>query len=611
MLYYQIAVLNSSLKPLTYSFSTQILPYTLVKISIRNSVKIGVVIKICEKPDFQTKEILEVLDLKFTEIQINLANFISSYYICDLGVSFGLFTPYKSSNLISQVFTKSPNLSPKQTKCLEFVKDNNTSLIFGDTGSGKSEIYISFIKDQLNAGKQALFLMPEISLTPQMQSRLENYFGSSLGVWHSKITPKNKMELLAKFESGEIKLIAGARSALFLPYINLGVIIVDEEHDDSYKSSSKPRYNARDLALYISNKFKIKTILGSATPALTTHQKHPTFRLKGTYFKSDKEILYDENETKITPMLERELRSCLNNAKQAIVFLPTRANFKYMICSKCSTIVSCPFCSVGMSFHKDKNSLKCHYCGYSTYSHTKCIKCQSQVMESKRMGTSEVVEQLNKLFPNANISKFDRDALSTQKKLISTLKEFNDHKTDILVGTQMLSKGHDYHNVALSIVMGIDANLGYADFRAREKTLSLAIQLAGRAGRAGKAKVIIQTQQTQFFKEYIEDYDKFLSDELKFREGLYPPFTRLLRLLISNKKEDLAKRSMQKCLLSLKKISNIDIIGYGKANIEYISSKFRYEILIRSDNPKALIKAGFACYNIPNVEVDMDAINFT
>lgn len=610
MFFYKIAILGSSLKPLTYSSNSKLLQSQIVEVYVKNSLKKGVVLELCDEPNFKTKEISNITEYKFSPTQTELANFIATYYICDIGVAFSIFTPFKRSKFKSINFTKTPNLSDEQTKAYEFAKERQTSLIFGDTGSGKSEIYIKLIAKMLNQGKQALFLMPEISLTPQMEKRLFNYFGDALAIWHSKISPKKKGEILDKFESGEVKLIAGARSALFLPFTNLGIIVVDEEHDDSYKSAQKPRYNARDSSLFLASKFDIKVVLGSATPCLTTFNKQPTFRLKGTYHESFKEIVYDESDTELSARIIKELKTCIEAKKQAIVFLPTRANFKYMVCSKCSTLVKCPFCSIGMSYHKDKNALKCHYCGYSTFAGIKCQSCKSTLLEAKRMGTSEVLDKLRAIFKEANIAKFDRDEITTQKKLTTILKDFNDKKIDILVGTQMLSKGHDYHNVALAVIMGIDENLNYADYRAREKSLALAIQLSGRAGRAGKAKVLVQTRQVEFFKEYLTNYDKFLADEIEYRSGLYPPFTKLLRILISNKNEKTAISKTEICLKRLKKVQNIEIVGYGKAGIEYIASNFRYEILIRSKSPKALIKAGFSVYDILGVEVDMDPLSF-
>ena len=933
MLYYEVAVLGASLKPLTYSSNFKISAYQIVSVPIKSSVKSAVILCEVAKPTFKTKEILEISQLKFSPFQIALANFIAYYYVCEKSVAFGIFEPasdtaqdlrnsqedpmternctceqipvskptsackqtstceqnfiseqnsitarnsaldgnfsatqnsaliknsaltrnstttensvtvinsviapnfvqkqnlkqvqniisqnlalnstaaqnsiqegfvneqnsvsiqnftldqnsaamktainfaappgsaYKQNSIIVQNSTqegdfakgensvsiqnftsaqnsvliqnfdaatqnlasqplsplqigKIPNLTPAQEQARKFAEANETSLIFGDTGSGKSEIYIALIAQALAAGKQALFLMPEISLTPQMTKRLQSYFGERLGVWHSKISPKKKREILAKFNAGEIRLIAGARSALFLPFSGLGLIVVDEEHDDSYKSSAAPRLNARDAAIFVGKKLGIRVVLGSATPALSTYAKQPHFRLRGTYFSSAKRFIFDESETGLSPKILTEIGHSLEAGKQAVVFLPTRANYKYMVCEKCGQIVRCPFCAVGMSYHADAAALKCHYCGFSTFYRASCENCGGEVMQARKIGTGELAAQLAARFPSARIAKFDRDEITTQRKLEALLNNFNAHKIDILVGTQMLSKGHDYHGVDLAVIMGIDEHLSYPDFRAREKTLALAMQVAGRAGRSGQGRVVIQTRQSGFFRDYIENYDDFLRDEAEFREGLYPPYMRLLRVLISHKNEkaaseimnaalDLLRRkqagdsafashdgldarganlsafnlqnsaqqggkrmsnfkfqsldtresnanlSPQKNASNLKNAAQIsacdagagsvnlkperngaaqnfinlaaenlaensaqylkekasesfEIIGYGKAGIAYIASKFRFEILLRASSHVPLISAARALKHLP-VEIDMDPVNF-
>lgn len=877
MLYYEVAALGAGLKPLTYSSNFKIPSYQIVSVPVKSSVKSAVVLRETSKPTFKTKEILEILQLKFSSFQIALANFIAHYYVCEKGVAFGIFEPaseterdfanpatkqnYSSEqapadkqnfalggncgvtqnsatapnfaqkqnlkqvqNIISQNpalnstansiqafddgqnfvsipnFTsdqnsaamkttinfaaapssahkqnsataqnsiqerdfakggnfvstqksasaqnsvliqnsaataqspisqplsslqigKIPSLTPAQEQARKFAEANETSLIFGDTGSGKSEIYIALIAQALAAGKQALFLMPEISLTPQMTKRLQSYFGERLGVWHSKISPKKKREILEKFNAGEIRLIAGARSALFLPFSDLGLIVVDEEHDDSYKSAAAPRLNARDAAIFVGKKLGIRVVLGSATPALSTYAKQPHFRLRGTYFSSAKRFIFDESETGLSPKILTEIGRSLEAGKQAVVFLPTRANYKYMVCENCGQIVRCPFCAVGMSYHADAAALKCHYCGFSTFYKASCENCGGEVMQARKIGTGELAVQLAARFPSARIAKFDRDEITTQRKLEALLNNFNAHKIDILVGTQMLSKGHDYHGVDLAVIMGIDEHLSYPDFRAREKTLALAMQVAGRAGRSGQGRVVIQTRQSGFFRDYIENYDDFLRDEAEFREGLYPPYMRLLRVLISHKNEKAASEIMNVALELLrrkqagssafashdgldarranlsalnlqnsaqqggKQISNFkfqssdlcgddanlngqnvsnlknaaqisacdgdadsvnlkferngaaqnfinlaventaensaqylkekasesfEIIGYGKAGIAYIASKFRFEILLRAGSHVPLINAARALEHLP-VEIDMDPVNF-
>ena len=918
MLYYEVAVLGASLKPLTYSSNFKIPTYQIVSVPVKSSVKSAVILREVAKPTFKTKEILEISQLKFSPFQIALANFIAYYYVCENGVAFGIFEPASdtaqdlrnsqedptterncackqtstceqnfiseqnsitaqnsvldddfsathnfasiqnseltknsttaensvtvinsviapdstqkqnlkqalnsiSQNLASNStsaqnsiqerdfvdeqnsvsiqnstlaqnsamtinfvaepdpahkqnfaiaqnsiqewdFTerensvliqnstsaqnfisiqnsdaaaqspappslsllqicKIPNLTPAQEQARKFAEANETSLIFGDTGSGKSEIYIALIAQALAAGKQALFLMPEISLTPQMTKRLQSYFGGRLGVWHSKISPKKKREILAKFNAGEIRLIAGARSALFLPFSDLSLIVVDEEHDDSYKSAAAPRLNARDAAIFVGKKLGIRVVLGSATPALSTYAKQPHFRLRGTYFSSAKRFIFDESETGLSPKILTEIERSLKAGKQAVVFLPTRANYKYMVCENCGQIVRCPFCAVGMSYHADAAALKCHYCGFSTFYRASCENCGSEVMQARKIGTGELAAQLAAHFPNARIAKFDRDEITTQRKLEALLNNFNAHKIDILVGTQMLSKGHDYHGVDLAVIMGIDEHLSYPDFRAREKTLALAMQVAGRAGRSGQGRVVIQTRQSGFFRDYIENYDDFLRDEAEFREGLYPPYMRLLRVLISHKNEKAAGEIMNVALdllrrkqagdsafishdglnarganlsalnlensaqqgskqmlnskfqsldlrgsnanLNRQNASNLknnvqitardgdtgsvnlkperngvaqnfinlaaenlaensaqylkekasesfEIIGYGKAGIAYIASKFRFEILLRASSHVRLINAARALEHLP-VEIDMDPVNF-
>lgn len=918
MLYYEVAVLGASLKPLTYSSNFKIPTYQIVSVPVKSSVKSAVILREVAKPSFKTKEILEISQLKFSPFQIALANFIAYYYVCEKGVAFGIFEPasetaqdlrnlqedpmterncackqtstreqnfiseqdsitaqnsaldgnfnatqnsisiqnsaltrnsttaensvtvmnsviapnsmqkqnlkqvqniisqnlvlnstansiqafddgqnsasvqnftsdqnsaamktainfavapgsaHKQNSAIAQNSTqerdfakgensisiqnstssqnsvliqnfdataqspvptslsplqigKIPNLTPAQEQARKFAEANETSLIFGDTGSGKSEIYIALIAQALAAGKQALFLMPEISLTPQMTKRLQSYFGEWLGVWHSKISPKKKREILAKFNAGEIRLIAGARSALLLPFSDLGLIVVDEEHDDSYKSAAAPRLNARDAAIFVGKKLGIRVVLGSATPALSTYAKQPHFRLRGTYFSSAKRFIFDESETGLSPKILTEIGRSLEAGKQAVVFLPTRANYKYMVCENCGQIVRCPFCAVGMSYHADAAALKCHYCGFSTFYRASCENCGGEVMQARKIGTGELAAQLAARFPSARIAKFDRDEITTQRKLEALLNNFNAHKIDILVGTQMLSKGHDYHGVDLAVIMGIDEHLSYPDFRAREKTLALAMQVAGRAGRSGQGRVVIQTRQSGFFRDYIENYDDFLRDEAEFREGLYPPYMRLLRVLISHKNENAASEIMnialdllrrkqagssafashdgldarranlsalnlqnfvqqggkrmsnfkfqssdlragdvnlgsQKNASNLKNTAQIsardggadsvnlkperngtaqnfinlaaenlaensaqylkekasesfEIIGYGKAGIAYIASKFRFEILLRASSHVPLINAARALEHLP-VEIDMDPVNF-
>ena len=609
MNYYEIAIIGLNLQPLTYESEFQLSEFEIVSVVLRGKKQSGCVIKSVSKPNFKTTKISKRLNLNFTTLQATLAKFISHYYTCEIGVALGLFEPFSGYEPQRYSFIKSPNLSPLQQQATQFAKQNQISLIFGDTGSGKSEIYISLIRECLNSGKQALFLMPEISLTPQMQGRLEAYFGDSVGIWHSKISTKNKKSLLSNFSSGKINLIAGARSSLFLPFSNLGLIVVDEEHDDSYKSSSDPYYNAKDLAIYIANKFGIKCILGSATPSLNSYAKFPHFRLKGQFYNSQKEYIYDHSPTGLNELILNSIAKELASHKQIIIFLPTRANFKFLTCQKCAQSIQCPYCSISLSLHKKQKALKCHYCGFTCAIPNLCPSCNSDMLESRKIGTSELVLELKSHFPSANIAKFDKDEITTQKKLTTLLKNFNENKIDIIVGTQMLSKGHDYHNVSLAIIMGLDEHLDYSDYQARSKSLALAMQVAGRAGRADHGKVIIQGLKCEFFAKYMDKFDQFIDDEMCLREGLYPPFMRLLRIKIEEKDENRAIIKMEKTLKELENILNLEIIGSGKCIIKMIASKYRYQILLRSQSHTPLLKASQVA-RFYGALPDIDPVNF-
>ncbi len=500
-------------------------------------------------------------------------------------------------------------LSSKQEKALTFLKQHRVSLLFGDTGSGKTEIYMKYFEQMITQGKRTIFLMPEISLTPQMSLRLEEHFGEMVVMWHSKLTPLQKKKAMAKIYSGEAKIIAGPRSALFLPVKDLGLIVVDEEHDDSYKSSSRPRYNARDIAIYMGKLYDIPVVLGSATPSLTTYTKFPHVRLKGGHFSSNKEFIYERSAETLSPLILTALDQTLKAKEQSIVFLPTRANFKYLICRDCGHTYECAFCSIGMSIHQKSRALKCHYCNFTQAIPQVCSECGSGNLTSSRLGTAEAVKSISEEFGEARVEQFDRDVITTSAKLKKALKRFNDNETDILVGTQMLSKGHDYHGVTLAVVLGMDNMLNMSDYRAREKALSSLIQVSGRSGRAKDAKVLVQSFNEEFFKAYIGRYEEFLEEEKEYRRELYPPYKKLCRVLFSHKNGAKAREEMQKMHENLLHTPNIEIVGHGKCAIERVANKWRFEILLRSDKSTDLIKAIMQT-KVALAEVDMDPIEF-
>lgn len=614
MYFYELALLKSPLENLTFQSEEEIKIGTkvLIKLKQRKALDEAVIVKIVEKPDFKCTDISEITNEFYDEKMLEIASFISTYYVCSLGEALSIYNPFDKTIkqlLNEEKFDSKIVLSSLQEKAKEFLKQKKQALLFANTGAGKTEIYIKIIEECLNCGKQAVLLMPEISLTPQMQKRLEKVFAKNVAIWHSKITKKKKAQILQGLQEGSIKLIAGARSALFLPYSNLGVIVVDEENDDSYKSDSKPRFHTKDLSIYIAKKYNLQLILGSATPSSSSFLKIPFFRLDETYHKTNKAYSFEDSDMNLSPKILNKIETTINSENQVIVFLPTRANFKYQICTTCGKSVECPYCSVSMSLHKNDLALKCHYCGYTQQIPNSCPSCKTGIIHNLRVGTAQIEEELKAIFPQKNIKRFDRDEIKTENQLKTILNDFNSGKIDILVGTQMLSKGHDYHNVKLAVVLGIDSVLNMNSYKAREKALSLLIQISGRSGRSGFGEVIIQTKNQEFFDYYLNEsnYEEFLQSELEFRKDLYPPYLKMAKVTFSHTNGLKVKDEMDFYVNLFKQNKNIEVVGFGQSPIFKIANKYRYEIILRSNNVKALLQT-LHSINSANASIDMDTI---
>ena len=614
MNYYELAILKSPLQNLTYQSEEIIENGSLVEVILANrkNSNLAVVIKKVDKPDFKCSTILSIKDEFYSDFMLQIGDFISKYYICSMGFALSLFQTF-NKNIVyensSIEYKKEITLSSFQQEAKDFLDSKKQALLFAKTGAGKTEIYIKTIKEILKQGKQAVFLMPEISLTPQMEKRLKEVFDSSVAIWHSKVTAKRKKEILNKLQNGDIKLIAGARSALFLPYNNLGLIIVDEEHDNSYKSDTTPRYNAKDLAIFIAKKFDLRLILGSATPSINSFYKIPYFELDKTFYETKKSYIFENSSQNISEKTINLIKKSIENKNQTIVFLPTRANFKHQICFDCGKSVECPFCSVSMSLHKNDLALKCHYCGFAQKIPEFCPSCKTGIVRNHRVGTAEIEELLKNEFPNSIIKRFDKDSVNSEKSLKKILDEFNENKIDILVGTQMLSKGHDYHNVKLAVVLGMDSLLNMSSYKARENALSLLLQISGRSGRNGFGEVVIETKNEEFFKYYLEEsnYKEFLNSELEFRKDLYPPFVKLARVVLSSTNGLKIKEELNEIVKDLKNNKDIEVVGFGECAIFKIANKYRYEVVIRSKDVKALLNA-LHYLKSTNISIDMDTI---
>ncbi len=566
-----------------------------------------------QKPEFETLEIIEISSTTFTKEQIEIAKFISEYYFSSLGEALSLFIPF-DSGIEYQTFSMKdiqlPVLSKTQQQAYDQLSHIDRALLFGVTGAGKTEIFISLMAKILHEGKTSIFLMPEISLTPQMEKRLQRYFGDRVAMWHSKLTKKQKENILEGIYSGRIVIVAGARSALFVPLQNLGLIVVDEEHDDSYKSMTRPRYHARDVAVLMGQKLGAKVVLASATPSVTSWYKYDVVKLDKPFIQTVKHYTFIPGDKLDTGMLN-SISKNFQQGQQSLLFVPTRGNFKYLYCENCGKTHLCPFCSVGMALHRNHKHLKCHYCNYTEAIRESCAYCGHMPLRSERMGTQEAVEMIEEVIEGIKVEKFDKDSITTARKLKEALKRFENKESNLLLGTQMLSKGHDYADITLSIIMGLDHILGLSDYRARERAMSLFFQIAGRSGRAKAAEVIIQTGNPEFFKSYLQDYETFIKDELGFLEMLhYPPFATLARILISHKDDSKAGKITLDTVTKLKGYDDIEIVGHGKAPIEKIAGKYRYHILLRAKTRIPLLKA-LHTVDCREIEIDMDPVEFS
>ena len=616
MNYYETSLLRSSAPGLTYSSSQQLSSGILISVPLKTTLKDAVVIKEVEKPEFETAEIVSASDKVYSPEQMEIAKFISEYYFSSFSEAISLFLPFGRKSVqhsefsVQNVEYKKPVLSEEQQKVYDQLLVKDRALLFGVTGSGKTEIFISLMVKMMEEGKTSIFLMPEISLTPQMEKRLKVYFGDAVAMWHSKLTKKKKASILEGIEEGQIRIIAGARSALFVPLSNLGLIIVDEEHDDSYKAMTRPRYHARDVAVLMGQKLGAKVLLASATPSMTSYHKFDVVKLEKPYIETKKSYQFITGDTINRPILKM-LHQNFTAKEQSLLFLPTRGNFKYLYCERCGKTHLCPYCSVGMALHRKHRHLKCHYCNFTESIVDTCTQCGHTPLKSERMGTVEAIEVINATIEGIQVEQFDKDSITTAKKLKEALGRFESGESNVLLGTQMLSKGHDYSGITLSVIMGLDYILGLADYRARERAMSLLFQIAGRSGRTKEANVIVQTGDPEFFKSYLHDYEDFIKDELAFLEMAdYPPFVSLARILIAHKDERKAGKITLDTVTKLKAFKDIEIVGSGKAPVERVANKYRFNILLKSKNRVPLLKALHAV-DCREIEIDMDPVEFS
>ena len=505
--------------------------------------------------------------------------------------------------------------TPAQEKAYQKIKEgldnDKVFLLHGVTGSGKTEIYLQLIEDVLDMGKTALVLVPEISLTSQLTERFHKRFGHNIAVLHSGLSDAERYDEWRKILREEVSIVIGARSAVFAPLKNIGIIIMDEEHSESYKQENNPRYYALDIAKKRAGTHHCPVLLGSATPSLSSIAR----AIKGVYQYVP--LLERANQKKLPnilivdmalevqnrhPILSRELEckiiEKLNKNEQVMLLLNRRGHSTTITCSNCGFTYRCPHCDISLTYHKSSNQLRCHYCGYTKYKEDKCPNCHEDALNYLGLGTEKLEEYLENVFPTARIIRMDRDSTTNKGMHEKIIRDFYEHKYDILLGTQMVSKGLDFPHVSLVGILNADASLNITDYRSNERTFSLLCQASGRAGRKDTTgEVIIQTFYPENFimqcvKE--QNYQKFCKYELNIRKTLkYPPFYYLCNLTIRSKDYEEALKEARKAKEFLEtRLDKLSLLlGPTTANMFLVNKVYHFEILIKYKTDEKLIRA--------------------
>lgn len=512
-------------------------------------------------------------------------------------------------------------LNPYQEEALRQIKEayeqRQVALIHGITASGKTEIYIHLIDEIIKSGRQALYLVPEIALTPQIIKRLKSVFGEKAGIYHSKLNSAERVEIWEKVlqfkpDSGKgYQVILGARSALFLPFTKLGLVVVDEEHENSFKQyDPAPRYNARDMAVVLANQHKAQVLLGSATPSFESYYN----ALTGKYalvnlVKMHAEVALPQIETAdvkqaakrkkmhamLTPELYSGITKALENGEQVILFQNRRGYSPFVECFACGEIPKCKYCDVSLTYHKSKNHLVCHYCGFTKRLTEHCESCGSPELKTRGFGTEKIEDEIKPLFKNARIARMDADSTQNKNAFDKLIHNLEARKTDILVGTQMVAKGLDFEHVGLVGILNADNLINFPDFRAHERAYQLISQVSGRAGRRNKqGKVVIQTSQPAHPLFYLiknRKYNELIKFQFAEREMFkYPPFYRLIKVVVKHKTTETVDRAAAELAELLRRNKSILVLGPEYPLVSRIKNWYNKEIWLKFDRKQNAVQ---------------------
>lgn len=484
-----------------------------------------------------------------------------------------------------------------------------TYLLHGVTGSGKTEVYIRMIKEVVKSGKQAIFLIPEIALTYQTVLRFYHHFGRRVSIVNSTLSYGEKYDQFMRAKKGELDVIIGPRSALFTPFGNLGLIVIDEEHESSYKSEGMPRYHARETALKLAEMTNSSVVLGSATPSIDSyyHAKNGEYKLYTLKERASGgtlplvhtvdlcQELKEGNRSIFSRKLQELIADRLQKKEQIMLFLNRRGYAGFISCRSCGHVMKCPHCDISLSEHKN-GTLVCHYCGYSIKRPALCPECSSKYLLGFKAGTEQIEEQLQQLFPGIRVLRMDGDTTKTKDSYEKILSSFKEKEADVLVGTQMIVKGHDFSDVTLMGIIAADLSLAANDYRAGERTFALLTQASGRAGRGKSAgEVVIQTYQPEHYSivhAKDQDYEHFYEEEILYRQLLaYPPVCHILAVMVYSKSEEAAESFAEQLSLKAKEAEQENIlVGPAPAGIRKINDLYRQVFMIKSSKEESLIK---------------------
>ena len=524
-----------------------------------------------------------------------------------------------------------PKLTLEQQSVVDSViSENNTYLLYGVTGSGKTEVYMEIIEHYLSLNKTSIVLVPEISLTPQMIDRFEKRFGKKIAAIHSGLSDSEKYDEYRRISRGEASIVIGARSAVFAPLKNIGIIIIDEEHSDSYKQSDpSPRYHARDIAVIRSKYHNCSVLLGSATPSLESMARASKgvykllelpHRINGKSLPKVDIIDMNKEIKKVKGHFSLELidkiKDRLEKQEQIILLLNRRGYSSFVTCKNCGYTFKCPHCDITLTYHKTSNTLRCHYCGHGEKVYNECPSCKEKALSNLGIGTEKIEEELTNIFPNSKILRMDYDTTSKKGMHEKMIEKFKNHEYDILLGTQMVSKGLDFKDVTLVGVINADTSLNIPDFRSSENTFSLLSQVAGRSGRSEKSgDVVIQTYNPDHYAISLtknHDYNSFYKQEMNIRRELkYPPYYYICNIRISGKDKDYILNEALKIKKSLERnLTSTIILGPSSSSLFKLNNIYRYNIILKykkEENLSLILSKVLDHYKTDNrIKVDID-----